>query len=73
MMTYQHRYLYANSVSQTKVFRTVNRYGLRIIFRKFGCPLKVTSIIKLFHEMMGWMISGYCPSIDFTISNGVKQ
>ena len=54
-------------------FDTVNRNTLWTVLRKFGCPLKFTTLIQLFHnDMMGEVVSDWEPSEKFNISNGNK-
>ena len=52
----------------------VNRNALWTIFRKFGFPLKFTTLIQLFHnDMMGEVLSDGESSEKYNISNGIKQ
>ena len=66
--------LYAVFVDLTKVFDMLNREALRVVLSEFGCPRKVTHIIRLFHDrMVGLVLAGDDTSAPFEISNGVKQ
>ena len=66
--------LYSVFIDVTKAFDTVNREAMWIIFRKLDCPLKFTTLTRLFHDdMTGEVFSDDEPSQKFNISNGVTQ
>ena len=57
-----------------KAFDGINRTGLRSLIAKFGCPSKLTNIIKHFHDgMMGTVCADEKESDGFEVTAGVKQ
>ena len=70
----QNQNLYLMFVDLTKAFDTVSRRGLWQILSKLGCPPKLISIVRSFHEgMMARVIENDCVSDPFPVTNGVKQ
>ena len=70
----QHRDLYTTFVDLSKAFETVSRDGLWKIMSNFGCPHKLITILRQFHEGMQTIVfDDGEPSESFTVSNGVKQ
>ena len=70
----QHQNLYIMFVDLTKAFDTVSRSGLWSILEKFGCPPKLISVIRAFHDgMQGRVVDSGGTSQPFPVSNGVKQ
>ena len=70
----QHQNLYMMFVDLTKAFDTVNREGLWAILGKLGCPPKLVSMIRAFHDGMQARVTGAGEaSQPFKVTNGVKQ
>lgn len=66
--------LYTAFVDLTKAFDTVSRTGLWDLLRKAGCPEKIVTMIRSFHDrMMGRIFEGGEYSNPFGITNGAKQ
>ena len=66
--------LYTVFVDLTKAFDTVNRDGLWIVLRKFGCTEKFTSILQTLHNgMVGRVRVEGNLSEPFQITKGVRQ
>ena len=58
----------------TKAFDLVSREGLFKIFPKIGCPPRLFSFIRSFHDdMKGTVVFGGSTSDAFNIKSGVKQ
>ena len=69
----QHHNLYTTFVDLSKAFDTVSRDRLWKIMSKFGCPHKLITIVRQFHEgMQSLVLDDGEPSESFTVSN-VKQ
>ena len=69
----QHCDLYTTFVYLSKAFDTVSRDRLWKIMSKFGCPHKLITIVRQFHEGMQILVlDDDQPSESFTVSN-VKQ
>ena len=70
----QHQPLYTTFVDLTKAFDTVYREGLWRIMEQFGCPAKIITIVRQFHDGMQARVldDGNC-SEAFSVTNGVKQ
>ena len=70
----QRQPLFVASIDLTKAFDLVSRDGLFKILPKTGCPPKLLSIIRSFHEYMkGIVVFDGSPSAAFNIRSGVKQ
>jgi len=70
----QRQPLYIAFIDLTKAFDLVSRDGLFKILPKIGCPPRLLSIIKSFHEnMKGTVVFDGSTSDAFKIKNGVKQ
>ena len=70
----QQQNLYIIFVDLTKAFDTVSRTGLWSILEKLGCPPKLVSIIRAFHDgMQGRVVASEGVSQPFSVTNGVKQ
>ena len=70
----QRKPLFIAFIDLTKAFDLVSRDGLFKILAKIGCPPKLLSIIKSFHdEMKGTVVFDGSTSKPFNISSGVKQ
>ena len=70
----QHQDLYMTFVDLTKAFDTVSRNGLWKIMAKFGCPEKLVTIVKQFHDgMMARVLDNGNSSNAFQVTSGVKQ
>jgi hypothetical protein len=70
----QHKPLFIAFIDLTKAFDLVNREGLFKILSKIGCPPKLLSLIRSFHEgMKGTVLYDGQSSEAFDIRNGVKQ
>ena len=66
--------LYVAFIDLTKAFDTVSREGLYMALLKIGCPPKLLSLIKSYHQgMKGTVQFGGNLSESFDICNGVKQ
>ena len=66
--------LFVAFIDLTKVFDLVSRDGLFNIRPKSGCPPKLLSIIRIFHEdMKGTVVFDGSTSAAFNIRSGVKQ
>ena len=66
--------LYLAFVDLTKAFDTVSRDGLYLALSKIGCPPKLLSLIRSFHQnMKGTVQFDGNLSEPFVICNGVKQ
>ena len=69
----QHCDLYMTFVDLTKAFDTVSRDGLWKIMEKFGCPSKLTTLVRQFHDdMMVKVLDDGDESDAFPVTNGVK-
>ena len=70
----QHMPLYLAFIDLTKAFDLVSRDGLFTVLAKIGCPEKLLSIIRSFHEdMKGTVQYDGSTSAPFDILSGVKQ
>ena len=70
----QRQPLFIAFIDLTKAFNLVSRDGLFKILPKIGCPPKLLSIIKSFHDdMKGTVIFAGSTSATFNIRSGVKQ
>ena len=70
----QHQPLYIAFIDLTKAFDLVSRDGLFKLLPKIGCPPKLLSIIKSFHDgMQGIVQYDGSYSEPFDIRSGVKQ
>ena len=70
----QRQPLFVAFIDLTKAFDLVSRDGLFKILPKIGCPPKLLSIIRSFHEdMKGTVVSDGSTSATFNIRSGVKQ
>ena len=70
----QNKPLYSVFIDLTKNFDTVNREALRTVIERIGCPPKLVSMIRLFHDgMTGQVLSNGNVVDAFVISNSVKQ
>ena len=66
--------LYVAFIDLTKAFDTVNREALYMALLKIGCPPKLLSLIRSFHQdMKGTVQFDGNLSEPFDIRNGVKQ
>ena len=66
--------LYLAFVDLTKAFDTVSREGLYLVLSKIGCPPKLLSLVRSFHQnMKGTVQFDGNLSEPFDICNGVKQ
>ena len=66
--------LYSVFIDITKAFDTVNGEPLWTVLERIGCPPKLVSMIKLFHDgITGQVLSKLNVKDAFVISNGVKQ
>ena len=66
--------LYLAFVDLTKAFDTVSREGLFLALSKIGCPPKLLSLVRSFHQdMKGTVQFDGNLSEPFDICNGVKQ
>ena len=66
--------LYMTFVDLTKAFDTVSREGLWKIMAKFGCPAKLTAMVRQFHDGMLARVQNDGEFSDpFPVTNGVKQ
>ena len=60
-------------IDLTKAFDSINRTGLSLL-TKFGCPSKLTNIIKQLHDVrMGRVCADGKESDGFEVTAGVKQ
>nr|VZI51540.1 unnamed protein product [Spirometra erinaceieuropaei] len=67
-------HLYSTFVDLTKAFDTVNREGLWKIMQKFGCPERLTQMVRQLHDgMMARVTANGAVSEAFAVTNGVKQ
>ena len=70
----QHKPLYIAFIDLTKAFDLVSREGLFDILPKIGCPPKLHSLIRSFHDDMKATIQYEgSTSAPFDIKSGVKQ
>ena len=70
----QRQSLYMMFVDLTKAFDTVSRTGLWAILGKLGCPPRLVSIVRSFHDgMQARVTSAGETSQPFEVTNGVKQ
>ena len=70
----QHKDLYMVFIDLTKAFDSINRTGLWSHLAKFGCPSKLTNIIKQLHGgMMGRVCADGKESDGFDVTAGIKQ
>ena len=70
----QQQPLYLAFVDLTKAFDLVSREGLFALLQKIGCPPKLLSVIKSFHQdMQGTVQFDGSSSESFPICSGVKQ
>ena len=70
----QNKPLYSVFIDLTKAFDTINRKALSTVLERIGCPPKLVSIIRLFHDSMtGQVLSNGNVTDAFVISSGVKQ
>ena len=70
----QRQPLFVASIDLTKAFDLVSRDGLFKIIPKTGCPPRLFSIIRSFHEdMEGTVVFDGSTSAAFNIRSGVKQ
>ena len=70
----QRQPLFIAFIDLTKAFDLVSRDGLFKILPKIGCPPRLLSIIRSFHEdMKGTVVFDGSTSAAFNIQNGVKQ
>lgn len=70
----QHMPLYISFIDLTKAFDLVSREGLFSILLKIGCPPKLHSLIRSFHDNMKAAIQFEGDMSDpFNIKSGVKQ
>ena len=70
----QRQPLFVAFIDLTKAFDLVSRDGLFKILPKIGCPPKLLSIIRSFHEdMKGTVVFDGSTSAAFNIRSGVKQ
>ena len=70
----QNKPLYSVFINLTKAFDTVNKEALWTVFERIGCPPKLVSMIRLFHDgMTSQVLSNGNVTNAFVISNGVKQ
>ena len=70
----QRQPLFIAFIDLTKAFDLVSRDGLFKILPKIGCPPKLLSIIRSFHEdMKGTVVFDGLTSAAFNIQNGVRQ
>ena len=70
----QHQPLYMAFIDLTKTFDLVSRDGLFKLLPKIGCPTRLLSMIRSFHEGMQGIVQydgSYSESFD--ILSGVKQ
>ena len=66
--------LYLTFVDLTKAFDYVCREGLWRIMAKFGCPQKLITMVRQFHDgMMASVQDQSASSASFSVTNGVKQ
>ncbi len=66
--------LYMTFVDLTKAFDSVCRDGLWKIMAKFGCPEKLITMVRQFHDgMMATVQDQNASSASFPVTNGVKQ
>ena len=66
--------LYLTFVDLTKAFDSVCREGLWRIMAKFGCPQKLITMVRQFHDgMMASVQDQSASSASFSVINGVKQ
>ena len=67
--------LYLTFVDLTKAFDSVCREGLWRIMAKFGCPQKLITMVRQFHDgMMASVQDQSASSASFSVTcNGVKQ
>ena len=66
--------IYLAFVNLSKAFDTVSREGLYVALAKIGCPPKLLSLVKSFHQnMKGTVQFDGNVSEPFDIRNGVKQ
>ena len=70
----QRQPLFVAFIDLTKAFDLVSKDGLFKILPKIGCPPKLLSIIRSFHEdMKGTVVFDGSTSAAFNIRSGVKQ
>ncbi|KAL8591855.1 hypothetical protein ACOMHN_044351 [Nucella lapillus] len=70
----QRQPLFVTFIDLTKAFDLVSRDGLFKILPKIGCPPRLLSIIRSFHEdMKGTVVFDGSTSAAFNIWSGVKQ
>ncbi|BHF68168.1 hypothetical protein SprV_0301120000 [Sparganum proliferum] len=63
-------HFYTTFVDLTKAFDTVNREGLWKIMRKFGCPDRLTHMVRQLYNVMMALVMD---TEAFAVTNGVKQ
>ncbi|BHF64391.1 hypothetical protein SprV_0200739400 [Sparganum proliferum] len=65
---------YSTFVDLTKAHDTLNREGLGKIVQKFGCPERLTQMVRQLHDgMMARVAHNGVLSEAFAVTNGVKQ
>lgn len=70
----QHQDLYLIFVDLKKAFDSVIRDGLWKLLKRAGCPDKLVTILRSFHEgMQARVIDGNQETAPFEVKNGVKQ
>ncbi|XP_041976468.1 uncharacterized protein LOC121731180 [Aricia agestis] len=66
--------VYVAFIDLNKAFDTVSRDVLYLALEKIGCPPKLLSLVKSFHEdMMGAVVCDGCMSQQFSVCRGVRQ
>ncbi|BHF59549.1 hypothetical protein SprV_0100250900 [Sparganum proliferum] len=68
-------HFYSTSVDLTKAFDTVNREGLWKIVQKFGCPERLTQMVRQLHDgsMMARITDNLVFSEAFAVTNEMKR
>nr|VZI42566.1 unnamed protein product [Spirometra erinaceieuropaei] len=67
-------HLYSTFVDLTKAIGAVSREGLGRIMQKFGCPERVTQMVRRLHDgMTARVTANGVVSEAFSMTNGVKQ
>ena len=70
----QNKPFYSVFIDLTKAFDTINRETLWTVLERIGCPPKLVSMIRLFHDgMTGQVLFNGNVTDTIVISNGMKQ
>ena len=60
-------------VDLTKAFASLSRDGLWRVMRKYGCPDKITTVVRTFHDVMIARVQGNGGTSEaFPVTKGIK-